>query len=114
MTLSDPSVILGSVDKTGPSRRQSTSNEKVEGKDDTKVWKKRLLLLIIFAAFGACFEPLIARKRDYCLRDCSQMPGTCQKVNEEYICVCLDGYTGNHISGCQDIDECAEGKSTYY
>ena len=69
------------------------------------------MLLIILAAFGACFEPLITKKRDYCLRDCSTMPGTCQEVNEEFICVCLDGYTGGHISGCQDIDECAEGKS---
>ena len=38
------------------------------------------------------------------------MPGKCEEVNEEFVCVCLDGYTGNHISGCKDIDECATGK----
>ena len=100
-------TFLESVDQTGPSRRQSTSN--AEAKKTTQVWKTRIFLVLILAAFGACFEPLITRKRDYCLRDCTEMPGTCQEVNEEFVCVCLNGYSGNHISGCQDIDECATG-----
>ena len=101
-----------SVDKSAPNGIASYP-EKAEDSTKRRGLKRSLLVLILVAACVASFEPLFTRKRDYCLRDCSLMPGKCEEVNEEFVCVCLDGYTGNHISGCEDIDECVTGKLSF-
>ena len=74
----------------------------------TPIWKKVFLAIILISALVATLvAALYVPEREHCLRECG-VSAECQYSEEfqDYVCVCKDGYEGNHINGCRDINEC--------
>ena len=71
---------------------------------------KVAIAFAVIGCFCASFVPaLYQTKRTVCLRDCDET-AECGFSDEydQYVCICKDGYVGNHISGCLDVNECEE------
>ena len=76
--------------------------------EKTPLWKKLVFALVVLSmVIIALVVAISPTKRTSCLRNCGE-DSECEYSDEydQYVCVCKDGYTGNHISGCEDINEC--------